>query len=155
MEVLLELSHELDYSNWLFGPFKSVYAVLENSGTLDIDVEDGANIIFTNKYDKLISIHLDFYRKVPTRKCIVQTNRGELTWNILLHELTWKDEKNKIIKYKYHQNKNFIYEEQMKHFIMCSRGEQQPFVNLDDGIKAIELVELIKKSHNLKRRISF
>ena len=37
--VLLELSHELDYANWFFGPFKSVSSIVRNSKSLNIDID--------------------------------------------------------------------------------------------------------------------
>ena len=58
--VLLELSHEIDYANWFFGPFLKVQAVLKNTGTLEIDVEDIADLVLTNKNGMNVQIHLDF-----------------------------------------------------------------------------------------------
>ena len=48
-------------------PFLKVQAVLKNSGTLDIDVEDTADLILTNSKGMNVIIHLDFVR--PTREC--------------------------------------------------------------------------------------
>ena len=58
--VLLELSHEIDYANWFFGPFLNVQAFLRNTGTLEIDVEDVADLVLTNKNGMNVQIHLDF-----------------------------------------------------------------------------------------------
>ena len=38
--VLLELSHEIDFVNYLFGPIDIKYASVSQSGLLKIDVED-------------------------------------------------------------------------------------------------------------------
>ena len=58
--VLLDLSHELDYIRWFFGEMKSVFANIQNSGTLDIDVEDSVDMIFESDKGFSVSVHLDF-----------------------------------------------------------------------------------------------
>ena len=42
--VLLELSHEFDYLRWIFGEIDWVEGVISQSGCLDIDVEDNAQM---------------------------------------------------------------------------------------------------------------
>ena len=65
--VLLELSHELDYANWLFGPFTEIKAIRNNTKQLEIDVEDIVKLIAINKNRCLINIHLDFSSKISKK----------------------------------------------------------------------------------------
>ena len=70
--VLLELSHELEYIRWFFGDMKSVYANIQNSETLDIDVEDSVDMIFESDKGFSVSVHLD-YNSI--------SRQSEKTWN--------------------------------------------------------------------------
>ena len=81
--VLLELSHELDYIRWLFGPIGSLTAVLHNSDTLGIEVEDGADIILKNTKGLPISVHLDFNSRSSRRRCIARCSEGDITWDAI------------------------------------------------------------------------
>ena len=51
--VLLELSHEINYLNWLFGDVKWVKASISKQSSLKLDVEDTANIILSFKKIKV------------------------------------------------------------------------------------------------------
>jgi len=61
--VLLELSHELDYLRWIFGEVDWVKAILSCQSSLEIDVEDTANLTlgFTPTTDGVISLPLSIY----------------------------------------------------------------------------------------------
>ena len=52
--VLLELSHEINYVNWLFGPFEEIKSIITNTELLciDKDLEDLVQIIAINKRKK-------------------------------------------------------------------------------------------------------
>ncbi|RME08367.1 MAG: gfo/Idh/MocA family oxidoreductase, partial [Anaerolineae bacterium] len=43
--VLLDLSHEVDYLYWLFGPPENLTAQIQNTGALEIDAEDNVDIL--------------------------------------------------------------------------------------------------------------
>jgi len=82
--VLLELSHELDYLHWFFGNPVDVQAQIRNSGTLDINVEDQADLLITSKQGYPITVQIDFNRRHIERKCKVLTTEGELIWDAVI-----------------------------------------------------------------------
>jgi predicted dehydrogenase len=61
--VLLELSHELDYARWFFGPPSSVTAEAGKMSALEMDVEDSATVIY-GYLDKRVTISVDFLQRV-------------------------------------------------------------------------------------------
>ena len=75
-----------------------VQAALQKSGTLDIETEDGAEILLNNTSGLPVSIHLDFYRKIPLRQCSVLTTKGELLWDCLAKLVCWKNNDGQIWK---------------------------------------------------------
>ena len=62
--VLLELSHEIDYANWLFGPLISIQAILQHSKTLN-RCRGWGRALLENVNGLIVSIHLDFYCRNP------------------------------------------------------------------------------------------
>ena len=58
--ALLEMSHELDYINWIFGKKYKAKAFYTNSNILDVNVEDNVKIIFKYTNKILGSLSLDF-----------------------------------------------------------------------------------------------
>ena len=152
--VLLELSHELDYIQWFFGNMKSVFANIQNSGTLDIDVEDSADIIFEAEQGYSVSVHLDFNTQTTRRKCIARCSNGDLIWDIVANKVIWQpgDGLEEITTYQ--NDYDYIYKEQLIHFFNCIEGEEQPLVSIHDGAIILNMIESAKKSHKIGKKVA-
>ena len=60
--VLLELSHEIDLANWIFGKLVLLGSSISNSGLLDIDTYDNAAILFRDKNNSSITVRINLYK---------------------------------------------------------------------------------------------
>ena len=145
--VLLELSHELDYANWLFGPFKSVEAILLNSGTLEINVEDTADLILTSKSGLTISVHLDFCRTDAIRKCTLEGSEGLLTWDGIAHSVRLQHESGEAEFWPFTIERDAMFKEQLRHFLSCIEHGDLPKVTLGDGLAVMTLIEAARRSN--------
>ena len=152
--VLLELSHELDYANWFFGPFDKLQAALQNSGTLDIYVEDGAELLLQTETGLTVSIHLDFYSKTPTRHCLVRTTTGELVWDALKQAVRWTDASGQCTEKFFPQERNELFRRQLLHFFECVKGISQPVVPIDQGIQVMKMIDAARESNDSGRRVA-
>lgn len=94
--VLRELSHELDYVQWIAGgPMEVVSAVVDRLSDLDIDVEDWADLVLRPKRSASASdtrvvnvcVHLDFLSRVAHRSCRVTGSTGSLHWDAISRRL--------------------------------------------------------------------
>jgi len=146
--VLLELSHELDYAQWFFGPFVSVNALLHNSGTLGITVEDTADLLLSNNHGLPVAIHLDFCRRQASRYCIVQGDQGALCWDALNHRVGWTPATGSPQYWDFPIERDDLFRQQLAHFLACIEHGEQPKVTLNDGIAALQLVEAARTSHD-------
>ena len=152
--VLLELSHELDYIRWFFGEMKSVFANIQNSGTLDVDVEDSADIIFEAEQGYSVSVHLDFNTRNTRRKCTARCSNGDLTWDAIDNMLIWQSVDGIKEVETYQNDHNYIYREQLKHFFDCIENKKRPLVSLDDGAIVLNMIESAKKSHKIGKKVA-
>ena len=152
--VLLELSHELDYLHWFFGKPTNVQAQIRNSGTLDINVEDQADLMLTSCDGYTITVQLDFNRRHAKRICSVLTTDGELTWNAIEKEVTWKDVNSEPVEYKYSADRDYIYRKQIESFLCCIEDDIDPVVSSHDGVEVIKLIDAIRYSADNKCKMS-
>lgn len=150
--ALLELSHEIDYANWFFGPFKSVSSMLINSKTLDIDVEDMVDIFFETHNNKPVYIHLDFCSQISSRLCSVKTDKGELKWDLIKNNVTWTDLNSTINTWNFQEDGDGMYINQLNHFFDCTEADGKPKVTIEDGISVLKLIDSIKAG-NIRRSI--
>lgn len=66
--VLRDLSHELDYLLWLFGPWRRVAALGGASGARDIDVEDHLDLLLDMQHASAVHVHMDYLDRQGIRR---------------------------------------------------------------------------------------
>ena len=152
--VLLELSHEIDYLYWFFGKPKDVQAQIRNSGTLDINVEDQVDLLVTSEQGYCISVQIDFNRRHVERKCKVLTTEGELIWDAVKQNVTWKGVNKEQFKYEYNNERNSIYRKQLEVFFDCIENDNDPIVTVKDGFNVISLIDAVRNSSEKGIKVS-
>jgi len=79
--VILDAIHEVDYVLSLAGPVAAVSAAWRNSGALEIDVEDVAELTLAHAGGVLSHIHLDYLQPAYTRWCRATATDATVTWD--------------------------------------------------------------------------
>jgi predicted dehydrogenase len=152
--VLLELSHELDYANALFGPFESVNGVVKNTGSLRIDVEDFSHTTFLSKFAGCpVMVTLDFCRRDTLRSCSVHGVDGTLVWDGINHDVTWNWGSGLVEKERFDIEPDEIFRHQIKHFLNCVESGEAPRVTIDDAAAVLEMIEAARKAHAENRTV--
>jgi len=151
--VLLELSHELDYLNWIFGQFKEVFCKTSNSGLLELDVEDCVEAIMTTKKEVNVNLHMDFLQRKPRRNCIVHGEKGSLRLDLINNTISFcgADNHTECLYHEPKYDKNKMYQDMILHFDKVSKLEQKPKVDINQALYIVQLTELMKQSSKQKR----
>lgn len=146
--VLLELSHELDYLGWLFGPFETAYCVARNTGALDINVEDTVDALLVRADRLVINVHMDFLQRAPVRTCKVVGQQGTLIWDVLKNSIVLHagKEKSCTLFEDSCADRNNMYLEQLQYFAKVAEGTASPSIGLENGLQTLCLIEAMKKS---------
>lgn len=148
--VLLELSHELDYANWLFGPFESVEASIVNSGLLQLEVEDTADLALISCNGLSVSIHIDFVSKLPVRECVIEGVKGHFHWDGIKRAVGSQSGSGCFTVTEFDNESDKMYRSQLSHFMACVEQGIQPKVSLDEGIEVLKLIDAAKRSSEEK-----
>lgn len=146
--ALLELSHELDYLNWLFGSFSEVSSVMGSSKILDIDVEETVDALLTNQSGTIFHLHLDFLQRSPTRSLKAVGEKGTLIWNLLSNEVMLQSSgaTSEVIFSDRDYDRNEMYVEQLRAFVAFANGDGKIGTTLGSSIEVMRLVEAIRLS---------
>ncbi len=144
--VLLEVSHELDYLQWLLGDLTLQYAQLRTSCELDLDVEELADIVLTSAAGSVCNIHLDFLQKHSQRNCSFIGAKGRLEWGLKNNTVTLYSEGECRILYSDSEwDKNLMYLSMINDFVSIIDKDEYRCIDVNQASKVVTLVDEIKK----------
>lgn len=151
--VLLELSHEIDYLQWLLGPVDWVSAQLFRLGSWDIDVEDTAFLTLgmTSPEHGVASLQMDFVRHDTTRQCTLVGELGSLRWNAMAGTLQvhhagaegWSTLQ------RIPPERDATYRAQWQAFVEACSGLSPVPAGAEDGARVLHVVEAARRSAEL------
>jgi predicted dehydrogenase len=145
--VLLELSHEIDYLNWIFGKINWVRATVMKQSTLEIDVEDSAFLTLgienSNNPNLVANLSMDFIRHDFKRSCVVVGEKGTLKWDGINQEvsLLLKGENLWKLLSKTNNSANDSYINEWNDFVSCIDSGNRPRASGIDGLDALVVIE--------------
>tara|TARA_B100000700_G_C15062696_1_gene866944 strand:- start:1678 stop:2643 length:966 start_codon:yes stop_codon:yes gene_type:complete len=144
--ALLELSHEIDYANWLFGPLQPKYANIRSSKDLGLEVEDLVDVSLTTQDGAHVQLHLDFLQRQASRFCRVLCSEGKIHWDLLANSIEWtnKDGHTEVFSFP-HWQPNDMYLTMLKDFENKIAGQPNQGVSLTQAADVMTLIDNIKK----------
>ena len=152
--VLLELSHELDYANTLFGPLECVNAIVKNTGSLGLDVEDFAHMAFVSKFSRFpVILSVDFCRRDAVRASSVHGTKGSLFWDGINQKVTWQSGGGMVETETFSIERDEMFSRQIEHFLRCVESGEKPKVTIDDAAEVLKLVEAARKADKENRAV--
>lgn len=146
--VLLELSHEIDMANWIFGKLNFIGSTISNSKSLEIDTFDNAGIIFRNKNGSLITIRINFCSRPSKRYLRVRTNSCEIKWDLINKFLQITD-KNNVKKILCRNNKDLL-ASQLQNLFECIENNVIPRCSIEDGLEVLDMINKVLKMNKLQ-----
>ncbi len=159
--VLLELSHELDYLQWIFGDVDWVRATLTRQSSLEIDVEDSAHLTLgfkskTSERQLIGTLNMDFIRHDQIRICTAIGSNGSLRWDGIAGEVSVFEEEvsswKKLFTHTPLRDETYLAEWQ--EFISCVNAGTTPSVTGQDGLRVLAVVESARSSANTGAQVS-
>ncbi|HEY6802554.1 MAG TPA: Gfo/Idh/MocA family oxidoreductase [Pyrinomonadaceae bacterium] len=148
--VVLSQIHELDYLYWLFGVPQRVFALGGQFSKLALDVEDVASGLLEFEVEgQKIPGHLnqDYLQRPPSRFCKIVGDSGKMVLDFIENKLTVFGPDGEVVitkQYQFERNQMFL--DELKHFVACIEGVEQPVVSLTDGLQSLRVALAMKES---------
>jgi len=151
--VLLELSHEIDYLQWIFGQIESVSGVVGRFSSLQTDVEDTAQVVMKFGTDKrpsqlIASLNMDFIRRDTTRCCYAICDAGTLKWDGVADEVSVfrASDKKWTPIFSNTATKLATYEKALSQFITDIDSQTHSGVTVAEGVSVMRVIDAVRKS---------
>ena len=152
--VTLTCIHEIDYLHWFFGNVDEVSSFTGKYSDLKMDADDLSAILLRFKNNIIAEIHLDHFQKPEFRNCKIVGTKGTIYWDSDTNEVRlFNKSKNKWIKQLNVKNykRNYMYLNELKHFLKCVIEEKNTVNDLDEGVKTLKIALAAVKSSKTKR----
>ena len=158
--VIGTLTHPLDYMRYILGEVAETVAVQGHVSPLELSgVEDVGEIGIKFKSGAIGAVHVNCFQRPPDHRLEIVGTKGTLRWNNadgVLHHYdmpdefgTWSASPSAPVHTAYSLpddfERNYLFVEQMAHFLEVAEGNAAPRCSLEDGIAVQKLVEFVRK----------
>lgn len=86
--VLLDLSHELDYANWITGGLVDIKSFQTKVSSLEIDSDDLVSIIAKTPSGGIVNLSIDYFSKASHRTLRLNTNEFTIELDLIQNSMT-------------------------------------------------------------------
>ena len=140
--VLLTQIHDIDNLCSMLGWPERVFSLGGHLSGLDIDVEDTATTVWTSRagYGVIpVRLHQDYTRRPPRRGIELVLEEGLAELDLLAARLSVRDIAGHLVldERMEHLDRNALFVAEMRHFLACVRGEEQPLVPPDEAARSL------------------
>ena len=165
--VIRTLTHPLDYLRYLIGEVESLWSFNGHVSSLEMDVEDVAEIGLKFASGAMGGVHLNYVQRPPVHRLEIVGTDGTVRWDNadgILHFYkmttafgTFSDNPPAPIVETFAPPEGFernqLFLAQTRHFVESARGESEPRCTLADGAQALRLALAVQESQKSGRVI--
>ena len=165
--VIVTLTHPLDYLRFLLGEVESLWSFNEHLSSLELDVEDVAEIGLKFSSGALGGVHLNYFQRPPVHRLEIIGTKGTLTWDnadgiLHLHKMSaafgsYSGQPPAPVSESFSPPEGFernqLFIAQTKHFIDVARGAAQPVCDLTDGIRVLQMALAAYESQKTEKLV--
>jgi CMP-N,N'-diacetyllegionaminic acid synthase len=139
--VLLDLSHEIDYLKWIFGPITIDYAKNSKISDLDIQTDDFLTFSGHTQGSTNFQVTLNYFSRIDTRRIIIDGLGFAVVADLINNEIIEDREGSKIITPYLDFNRNDSFKDM--HNAILSNDDK--FVcSFSEGQEVMKVIEEIK-----------
>ncbi|TGN08530.1 gfo/Idh/MocA family oxidoreductase [Leptospira ilyithenensis] len=140
--VLRDLSHELDYILWIFGPWKKLTALSGHFSNLQINSDDAVSILMETTRCPLVSIHLNYLDRRPRREILINTNEETIKLDLIANIMEIGGDKTEVSV-----DRDFTYKEE--HLAMLN-GDSEDICSAEEACFTLTTIAAIEKASESK-----
>ena len=140
--MLLDLSHELDYVQWLFGKINIEHCKSKKLSNLNIQTDDFLNLVGKTKRASSIQITLSYFTRHPVREILIDGKNISLKADLInKNVICCEGSKTKIYHFN-NSNRNDEYRNQ--HIAILKKKTTNKLCTFNEGKQLVYLINQIK-----------
>lgn len=142
--VLLDLSHEIDYVQWLCGHIDEIKSYQVKISDLKINSDDLTMLIGKTNKDILINISIDYISKITHRKLLIETSENTYELDFVTNQLIKKDKTGLEERYSFSNlDRNTIF----KKMHLDIFKEQKNICTFQEALRVMDTISTIQEQN--------
>lgn len=143
--VLLDLSHEIDYMQWLFGSIESIFAYQSKISDLEIDSDDIVSAAGKTEKQVTFTISLDYISKIPMREITIHTNDKTIQADLICNSLKIASKEGGI---EMIEIESFDRNDLFRKMHLSALGDKENLCTLAEGLNVMKTISTIQGQNN-------
>ena len=140
--VLRDLSHELDYTTWLFGDIEKIEAINTKISDLEINSDDIFTAIAISNQQVIVNVTMDYISKTPIRRLLIHTKSQTIEVDVINNSIILYPKNGNSKKIKIEMvDRNYTYATMHKNII---NDKFEMLCNFNNGKKIVNMISNIK-----------
>ena len=141
--VLLDLSHEIDYMQYILGDFSVNYSINKKVSNLEIDTDDYLLICGELRKGGLFNIETSYFSKQTRRKIFIETTSISIELDIIKsHMKIFTDHKEEIIS----ENEYSLQDTYIDQHKAILSGDFSKSCTLSEGLRTMEIISEVQNT---------
>lgn len=142
--VLLDLSHEIDYVQWLCGQVNEIKSYQAKVSDLEINSDDLTMLIGVTNKNILVNISIDYISKITHRRLIIETFEHTFELDFILNKLVKKNKIGAEEIYDFSKlEKNYMFEKM--HLDIFK--EQKMICTFQEALEVMNTISIIQEQN--------
>jgi predicted dehydrogenase len=144
--VLRDLSHELDYLNWLLGGWEQLAARGGHYSSLEINSDDAWMIMMTTAKCPLVSLQMNYLDRLTRRRVLINTDDHTIEADLIQGSIMIDGNLEEMAI-----ERDLTYREQHRAVL---DGRMDTLCTLQEGIEVMDMIHAIERSARQKEWVS-
>jgi CMP-N,N'-diacetyllegionaminic acid synthase len=142
--VLLDLSHEIDYTQWLCGELKDIKSYQVKVSDLKIDSDDMTTFIGKTINNIIVNLSIDYISKIIYRKVLLHTRNYTYELDLINNSLIQKDKLAKEQNFTIDMQRNDMFEAMHKDILT----KKQYICKYNEAKLTMKTISIIQEQNN-------
>lgn len=145
--VLLDLSHEIDFANWIFQDLRIINGFAGKITNLSINTEDVALLNFKSKKSKIVSIYLNYISKKLTRNIRIKSSEKTILCDLISNKIKIVGDNNKVKTIKFSKDPRYMKTYKLMHKSILLNNNKD-VCKFDEALNVLNIIDTFKKRKN-------
>ncbi|MCD4781612.1 MAG: Gfo/Idh/MocA family oxidoreductase [Candidatus Omnitrophica bacterium] len=146
--VILDLSHEFDYIQYLFGSIETMEGKFGQASNITIDAEDYCDAIIRTENCPSINLHLDYFSRYAERYLKIDVAGGAFMVDLIKSTVEWHHD-GRVDRKDFPFERDDIYREQLELFMDHVKQGRPMSNNLEEASVLFEKIIAFKERGSL------